>query len=277
MKFPSFFADAEESFGDAEYIIVGAPYEDASPSFREGTQSAPDAIREASWNFETYNLFNHMDLQDIKVHDFGNIDDLESLRKLVKRALENKKKIITIGGSHSITPHVVLPISISYPHMGVLVMDAHLDYRDTYQGNPASHACAIRRISEIVGIDHVAVIGIRSGCKEEKIKSEADGLSYYTPCDVTRLSIKRILKKLDFDHVYLSIDMDAVDPSYAPGVSTPEPFGLCATDVLQIIRKIAPRVIGMDIMEVCPSYDTGNTAILAAKFIREYITWNNKN
>ncbi len=277
MKFPSFFADSEESFAHADYVIVGVPYEDASPSFREGVQFAPDAIREASWNFETYNLFNHKDLEDLKVHDFGNIDNLESLGQLVERVVKDKKKIIVLGGSHSITPHVVAPVSKFYPHLGVLVTDAHLDYRDTYQDSPTNHACTIRRLSEIVKINQITVVGIRSGCKEEKIQSDADGLSCYTPYDVTRVGIKNILKKIDCDHVYLSIDMDAIDPSHAPGVSTPEPFGLSATDVLEIIRGIAPQIIGIDVVEVCPSYDTGITALLAAKFIREYITWNNKN
>jgi agmatinase len=161
--------------------------------------------------------------------------------------------------------------------VGIVVLDAHLDYRDTYQGTPSSHACAIRRVSEVVDIAQIVVIGIRSGCKEEKIQSDADGLSYYTSSDVTRLGIKKIIKDLNFDHIYLSIDMDAIDPSFAPGVSTPEPFGLCTTSVLQIIMEIAPRVIGMDTVEICPSYDTGNTAILAAKFIREYLTWHKKN
>jgi agmatinase len=277
MKFPSFFADAEESFVNADYVIVGVPYEDANPSFREGAHFAPDAIREASWNFETYNLFNEMDLQDLKVHDFGNIDDLGRLRKLAERIIKNKKKIIVLGGSHSITPFVVKPLSKCYPNLGVLVTDAHLDYRNTYQGTLTNHACTIRRISEIVPINQITLVGIRSGCKKEKIQSEADGLSYYTCSDVARLNIKNILKQLDFDYVYLSIDMDAVDPSHAPGVSTPEPFGLDAIDVFKIIREIAPRIIGIDVVEVCPSYDTGITALLAAKFIREYITWNSKH
>ena len=277
MKFPSFFADAEESFANADYVIVGVPYEDASPSFREGTQFAPDAIREASWNFETYNLFNKMDLQDLKVHDFGNITDLNKLGKLVERTVKNKKKIIVLGGSHSITPYVVKPVSKFYPNLGVLVTDAHLDYRDTYQDTLTSHACTIRRISEIVPINQITMVGIRSGCKEEKIQSDADGLSYHTSSDVDRVGIKNILKQLDFGHIYLSIDMDVVDPSHAPGVSTPEPFGLDAIDVLEIIREIAPRILGIDVVEVCPQYDTGITAILAAKFIREYITWNKKN
>jgi len=277
MKFPSYFADAEESFSHSDYVIVGVPYEDASPSFRECAQFAPDAIREASWNFETYNLFNEMDLQDLKVHDFGNIKDLGKLKKLTERIVKNKKKIIVLGGSHSITPYVVKPLSKWYPHLNVLVTDAHLDYRDTYQNTPINHACTIRRISEIVPINQITLVGIRSGCKEEKIQSEADGLSYYTSSDVARLGIKKILKQLDSGHIYLSIDMDVVDPSYAPGVSTPEPFGLDALDIVNIIREIAPRIIGIDVVEVCPAYDTGITALLAAKFIREYITWNSKN
>jgi agmatinase len=276
MKFPSFFADSETSFSKADFVIIGATHEDLYPSFRQGAADAPNAIREASWNFETFNLFNEIDLCDISIHDAGNLPGLKDVQKLVSRTLQLGKTPIIMGGSHSVSPVAVSSFSKHIPDLGVLILDAHLDYRDKYMDTPQSHACATRRIAEIVGLENVIVVGVRSACKKEKHDADRQGLHYYTSFDVAKQSIGSIIESLDFKHIYLSIDMDSLDPSYAPGVGTPEPFGIRDVDVLEILMALSSTIVGMDVVEICPAYDTGNAALLAAKFIREYITWKTK-
>jgi agmatinase len=279
MNFPKYFADAESNFDKSEFVISGIPY-DKTSSFRKGAAEAPEKIREASWNFETFNFENNVDIRDIKIHDYGdlNVEKLipNNMIKEVKKhftSIISKGKIaITIGGEHSITPGIVY----AFPKdIAVLSLDAHMDYRDQYEDEKYNHACALKRISDHIDVDDIAVLGIRSAEKEEFEEAKSDKLFYKTSSDFSRQGIKDILKQtkkhLGEKSVYLTLDIDVIDPSYAPGTSTPEPFGLNPFDIVQCIRFFSPQLIGFDIVEVCPKYDNGETSILAAKIIRKTI------
>ena len=267
--FPNFFADADALFGEAKFVIFGIPYEDKEMSFRKGASLAPSSIREASWNFESYNILSKTDLQDIKIHDHGDIsiDEIPSFIKKIENAIP-----IVIGGSHAITPPIISAISKT-KEFGVVILDAHLDFRDEYNGSKESHACTTRRIVDMIGTKKITSLGIRSMSREEEREAEEKGLIYFTSWEVMA-ALGDILDSIPFEKIYLSIDMDVLDPSYAPGVGNPEPLGISDFELIEIIRKLAPRIIALDVVEVSPPYDDGRTAVLAAKIIRDYISWN---
>ena len=171
MKFPNYFADAETNFKEADYIIFGLPY-DKTTSFRPGASKAPKEIRLASWNQETYNIKTGFDLRDINFHDYGDLDVINDepenminkVYKFTSSLLEKNKFPIAIGGEHSITPGIIK----AFPkETAFLSLDAHIDFREEYENEPYNHACVNRRVSDIIDIRNLAVLGIRSAEKEE--------------------------------------------------------------------------------------------------------------
>lgn len=257
------FADATWQYKDARFVIIGIPYEDKEMSFRGGAAEAPDYIRKLSDNYESYDIFTGIVFSSIAIHDAGNFD-LEEGRKFIEKAIEEEKIPITIGGAHSITPFIIPYGKID----GVVIFDAHADFREVYLNNKQSHACVSRRIFEKIGKNGVISIGVRSMSKEEEKDAKKLDFKYYTSKEFN-LSI---LNEIKYEKIYLSIDMDVFDPCYASGVSNPEPMGL-GYEVLDFIKKITDKVIAIDVVEVCPPYDDGRTGLLAAKIIRDFIAW----
>jgi len=279
MNFPDYFADAESSFDEAEFIIFGVPY-DKTSSFRKGASKAPKEIRQASWNFETYNLKTGKDLGDIKFHDYGDIDVkndspqdmIKKVRDFTSKILEKNKFPIALGGEHSITPGIIQ----AYPKdTAVLSLDAHIDFRQEYENEPYNHACIIRRIADHIDIKNIAVLGLRSADKEEFEDAKKQDLFSIDSFEIKKSGMKKALDKTkDFlknKNLYLTLDVDVIDLTYAPGTSTPEPFGLTTFDVLECIEGFSPQLIGFDVVEVCPPYDKGQTALIAAKLVRNII------
>lgn len=279
MNFPDYFADAESSFDTADFIIFGVPY-DKTSSFRIGASKAPKEIRQASWNFETYNFKTGHDLRDIKFHDYGDLDVkndgpqimVKKVRDFTSKILSKNKFPIALGGEHSITPGVIQ----AYPEdIAVLSLDAHIDFRKQYENEPYNHACVIRRLADHIDIKNIAVIGIRSADKEEFEDAKKQNLFYIDSFEIKKLGIKKAMDKtktfLKNKQIYFTLDIDVIDLSHAPGTSTPEPFGLTTFDVLECIECFSPKLIGFDVVEVCPSYDKGQTALIAARLVRSII------
>lgn len=278
-----FFADATSSFKEAGFVIVGVPF-DATSSFRKGSRFAPEEIRKEAYNFESY-LFEHgLDLSNIKIHDFGNIKECKKtaemmmeVKKIITQIVSAKKFPILIGGEHSVTSSAVN----SFKNIGVVCIDAHLDFRNEYLGEKNSHACSVRRISEIVGIENIVLLGTRSFSMEEKKAAESLGLRYVDAFEIKKIgineSIKKALSQIERKKIYLTLDMDSIDPAYAPGVANPEPFGLVPGEVKRCINLLSERLVGFDVVEVCPPYDNGNTSSLAARLISEVIAAVGKN
>ncbi len=273
--------DAPSEYGTAEYVIFGVPF-DGTSSFRAGSRFAPDAMRKASANFESYNAFFDIDLAELPIHDAGDLepyasvdDTLRDLFYAVEPIAKDGKIPIMLGGEHSLTlPCVKACAKHAGDDLGVVVLDAHFDLRDEYSGLKYNHACVSRHIIDEVTDNYVS-IGIRSGPKEEWDFAKENNIRYYTPDDVATKGIKNVLDEvieyLDCSKIYFSLDMDALDPSFAPALGTPEPFGLDALDVREMIRTLAPMSVGFDIVEIAPEYDGGQTAILGTKLMREFI------
>ena len=279
MNLPDYFADAESSFDDANFVMFGVPY-DKTSSFRKGASKAPKEIRQASWNFETYNLKTGKDLRDIKFHDYGDLDVkndspqdmVKKVRDFTSKILAKNKFPIALGGEHSITPGIIQ----AFPRdIAVLSLDAHLDFRQQYENEPYNHACVIRRIADHIDIKNIAVLGVRSAEKEEFEDAKKQGLFSIDSFEIKKSGITKALDKTkDFlknKDLYLTLDIDVIDLTYAPGTSTPEPFGLTTFDVLECIEGFSPQLIGFDVVEVCPPYDKGQTALIAAKLVRNII------
>ena len=283
-EFPNYFADAEENFSKSKFIIFGVPY-DKTSSFRYGARLAPKEIRLASWNFESFDLFTGVDFSKISIHDYGDLDVeekgsremLDEVSKLSKRIIGNGKIPIAIGGEHSISVGVLENLDDIF----VIFLDAHLDFRDKYENNRYNHACTLRRIADKVDMDDILALGVRSAEKNELEEARKKGLKIITSKEIRSRGIESILdemsKNLGEQNVYISLDFDVIDPVYAPGVSTPEPFGISPEDVIRIIERFSDRMVGFDLVEVCPTYDMGITSILAAKIIRIAIAeiWKN--
>ncbi|MEM0134138.1 MAG: agmatinase [Thermoplasmatales archaeon] len=267
------FCDSSERYEDSKYVIFGVPF-DSTVSFRSGTKLAPNEIRKTSYNMESYSIYRKVDTRDSGVYDLGDIDEYqkpedmtEEVYSVVDGIVSDHKFPIMMGGEHSITYGAIKRIKSK-----VIFIDAHTDYRDSYMGNKLSHACVARRVSEVVGKENVVSIGIRSVSSEE-IKEGPQ--KYFTSFEVNSDSrtLKSFLKGFCRSPVYLSIDFDGFDPAYAPGVGTPEPFGLNPMIIMDILDSVGENLIGLDVNEITPLFDNGNTSMLAARIIQEVVSY----
>jgi agmatinase len=276
------FADADSELEGSDYVVVGLPF-DGTASFRSGSRDGPDAIRLASFNFESYDSYYGVDLSEIAICDLGNMDlgaDPAYAEETIKDAvayLPRDAVPVFLGGEHSITPPIVSSLArkMAPEGLGVLVLDAHLDLREEYGCTRYSHACASRRILEEVAVKAYASIGVRSGSREEFSFAKENKVPYFTSREVRSRGIDhvldRALEQMNARPLYLSIDLDVLDPAYAPAVGNPEPFGLASWDVKRVIERVAPQAVAMDINELTPAYDRGETALLAARLAREFM------
>lgn len=277
------FSGFQKGFVEADYIIVGVPF-DATSTYRSGAKFAPAAIREASLNIETYSFRSGIDVEDLNIHDAGDLhvsgDADETLRRveLVCSDILNSGKVpVFIGGEHTITFGAAKSLR---SRLAVVSFDAHLDLRDEYMDRKLCHATFMRRINEIIKPEKIIEVGVRAACKEElKYAAEAGNIIYITPQKIDNFGVKNIsgeIKALlaNCMKVYVTIDMDVLDPSYAPAVQNPEPEGLSASMLLNILSNICDeRIVAFDVVEVTPHYDSGVTAINAAKIIFEILSF----
>lgn len=277
---PSYFADAESSFDESDIVIFGVCF-DKTASFRSGARFGPDAIRKASWNFESFNFHTGVDLQDKQIHDYGNLNFdadadvnyvIEKVQSFAHSIIEKDKIPVLLGGEHSLSAAVVQSFA---KNIGVLCFDAHADFRNKYQDERYNHACTLRRMTDHVGNENIFLCGLRSAGKEEYDDLKNYDISCIDTYTFHELSIKKIIEQITSSFynqpIYLTIDIDVFDPAFAPGTGTPEPFGLNPIDVLPIIDALSPQIIGFDIMEVNPHFDHGETAFLGAKLTRHIL------
>ncbi|MFQ5989450.1 MAG: agmatinase [Candidatus Methylomirabilales bacterium] len=255
-------------------VIFGAPL-DLTSSYRSGTRFGPPQIRAAGEGLEDYSLSLNRDVRQVNVIDQGDLElppgNLEaSLARIEKEAdtvLENGLPFIVLGGEHLITLPLVKAALARYPDLVLLQLDAHADLAESYEGELFTHATVMRRVAELLESQRIVQMGIRSATAEEM--AFARHWTNFFPGSPT--DADRVLKLLTGKPVYLTIDLDVVDPAFAPGVSTPEPDGWSSGELFQVLSRMADlQVVGMDLVEVCPNYDpAGITSTLAAKVLRE--------
>jgi agmatinase len=273
------FADANSDYNKAQYVICGVPY-DGTSCFRKGSRFAPLELRKASYNFETYSRFFDIDLNEIDIHDAGDLevtekidDTLLMISVCADKYIKDGKIPVMLGGEHSLTLPFAKACKKKYPELGFVVLDAHLDLREEYGGERNSHACISRHIIDDVTQKYVS-IGVRSGTREEYEYVREKGIKVFSAEEVFSSGIEKINAEIR-DHikgnVYLSIDMDAIDPAYAPAIGTPEPYGLMPRDVREVISCLAPDIVGFDLVEIAPAFDSGGTEVLGVKLVRDFI------
>jgi len=277
------FSGFQKPFEEADYIILGVPF-DVTSTYRTGARFGPNAIRQASLNIETYGFRTGIDVEDLKLHDLGDLHismntekTLERTALVIKDILEAGKTPVTIGGEHTITLGVVKGLGNKASKTVVLSFDAHLDLRDEFMGLKLSHTTFMRRINEQAKTAKIIEVGTRAVCKEELAYAKETGIEFLTAQQIRREGSEQITKQLreklaKYQYVYLSIDMDVLDPGYAPAVQNPESEGLEMRTLLDILCDTCDkRFVGFDVVEVAPNYDTGITAVQAAKTIFEVL------
>ena len=276
------FSGIQRTFEEAKYTILGAPL-DSTSTYRSGARFAPHAIREASLNIETYGFRTNIDVEDLKIHDLGDLhiagevcETLKRLELVTKDLLDAKKMPVVIGGEHTITLGAMRSTG---ENVTLVSFDAHLDLRNEYMDLTTSHTTFMRRINEQINPNKILEIGTRAVCKEELDYAKKSDTQFLTVQQIRRDGVEKITKKIDTlladcEKIYLTIDMDVLDPAFAPAVQNPEPDGLDTHMFLDLLGKVCDnRMVAFDLVEVAPHYDQGITAIQAAKTIFEVLCY----
>ena len=280
------FIGCDTTFEEAKVVLFGAPY-DSTTSFRPGTRFGPNAMRMESFGIETYSMLLDKDIvDDAAVFDSGDIelpfgDQERSLAMIEARAAEilaAGKIPFLLGGEHLVTLGAVRAAAKKHPDLRILHFDAHADLREDYLGNRLSHACVLRRCHDLLGDGRIFQFGIRSGTREER-QLMRDGhvvteLFSDTTLDKVMESLRSSTSTSHFNSVpvYLTIDMDVLDPSEFPGTGTQEAGGFRYRQLVDDVTLICSRlnVVAIDNVELNPGLDpTGRSTALACKFLRE--------
>jgi agmatinase len=277
------FSGFQKSFEKADYIVFGVPF-DVTSTYRTGSRFGPNAIRQASLNIETYSFRTGMDVEDLKLHDLGDLHistdtekTLERTKLVVKDLLEVGKTPMVIGGEHTITLGIMRGLGSKASKTAIVSFDAHLDLRDEFLGLKLSHTTFMRRINEEAKPAKIIEVGTRAVCKEELAYARKARIEFFTAQQIRMEGSRQIARQLKeklakYKNIYLSIDMDILDPAYAPAVQNPESEGLETHTLLDIIGNVCDkRVRGFDVVEIAPNYDQGTSAIQAAKVIFEVL------
>ena len=267
-----FIASRPELRG-SKAALFGAPY-DGTASFRPGTRFGPTAIRQVSDGLETYSPALDRDLEDLAFADLGDLElgfgapgpQIQAVEQMTRAILEAQALPFMLGGEHSLTGGAVKAILERYGEVTILQIDAHADLRSEYLNEPLSHACVMRRCVEMGAT--LCQFGIRSGPREEWAWMRAQGTLHKLQ------DFPTVLGQLK-GPVYLTLDIDAFDPSLVPGTGTPEPGGLFWADFEHMILALAscrPHLVGIDLMELSPNLDpSGVSSVVAAKCVRELL------
>jgi agmatinase len=270
-------------FEKADYVVFGVPF-DVTSTYRTGARFGPNAIRQASLNIETISFRNGIDVEDIRVHDLGDLHvstdpkKTVDMLKLVVEDIANAGKMpVALGGEHTMTLGIMKGLSAKTAKAAVVSFDAHLDLRKEFLGLKLSHTTFMRCINEEVKPAKIIEVGTRAVCKEELAYAKKAGIDFFPAQQIRKEGSAQIAKALreklaPYDKVYVSVDMDVLDPAYAPAVQNPEPEGIETHTLLDIVCSLCDkRVVGFDVLEVAPIYDQGVSAIQAAKVVFEVL------
>jgi len=267
-----------DNFDEAEFVIVGIPDESQSHALRKGTEEAPFKIRQISNlrdSFERdgkFSLGRPFQGSEKKVHDFGNISRSQ-IENIYDKISTSSKIPISIGGDHSISRQIINALAKKYGKISLVYFDAHPDF---VSSTTNYYGSVVNDVLSNIEIDSSVQIGIRTPEQEELNNIKKFNLKVITPFDISEQGIKQVtnsvLNRLG-DKVYVSFDMDCIDPAYAPGVSVPVSMGLNSIDAVYLLKEIAKKgIVGMDIVEVCPSFDVKDrTSHLASRIISEML------
>lgn len=270
------FIACDSNYKDSKIVLLGAPF-DSTVSNKPGSRFAPNAIRLESYGLETYSPYQDLDLCDMRIFDSGDIElPFGNAKKALKLIKERSKKILSdnkipflIGGEHLVTLGQFEAVYEKYNDVCIIHLDAHTDLREDYLGEKLSHATVIRRCYDLVGDNKIYQFGIRSG---ERYEFEfANKHNYINKFNLD--TIDEITKKLKGKNVYLTIDLDVLDPSFFPGTGTPEAGGVSFNELINAIKVFKDlNIVGLDVVELAPDYDLSRiSTAIACKIIRELL------
>ena len=274
------FIKSHPDFEESQVVLYGMPM-DWTVSYRPGSRFGPARIREVSVGLEEYSAYLDRELEDIKYYDAGDIPlpfgnpqkSIDIIEEFVDQVLAAGKFPLGMGGEHLVSWPVMKAVFKKYPDLAIIHFDAHTDLREEYEGEPLSHSTPIRKIAEHIGPNNVYSFGIRSGMKEEFEWAKQNGM-HISKFEVLE-PLKEILPSLAGRPVYVTIDIDVLDPAHAPGTGTVDCGGITSKELLASIHAIARsevNVVGGDLVEVAPIYDPSEqTANTASKLIREML------
>ncbi len=279
-KSPLIISPSEDS--DPVAIIYGIPF-DSTHSYKPGTRFGPDAIRDAFNNIEIFHPKFQIDLAAVNIQDLGNIhhtvnveEMTDMVNKLTGELIQKDKLLIILGGEHSLTygTYTAFPKDTGY-----IVFDAHFDLRSEYAGVKLSHAAYLRRIVEKNGAENIIHVGARSFVGEELAFLKEHKIKTITEKDIRDGKGPKLVNDMlsTFKKTYVSVDLDVLDPAFAPGVGNPEAVGITSRELFDMIYAMEGHKIAcLDVVELNPTYDTGATASIAAKLISTMIAMNIK-
>jgi len=261
---------AKAEYEDANIVVLGLPF-DKTSSFIPGSRFGPQFIRQCAENIEEYSPYQNKYLLDLKICDLGDLQFntenwLLEIEKKVSEILVDKKFPILLGGEHTITLPIIKSFKRKYSQFSVVQFDAHCDMRDEYLGEKICHTTVMRRTSDVAGIKNIYQFGMRSGTKEEF--SFNNNLYKFKVFE----SLTSVINKIK-EPIYLTIDVDVLDPGVLPAVSTPEPGGISYRELIDSLLLFKDKnIIGADIVEynplAAPPYASGSTV---AEILRELI------
>lgn len=273
------YGDFEEKYTNyeqAEIAILPVPY-DGTSTWLKGADKGPQAILEASPYLEFYDIETD---SEVFTHGISTLEEVgensspETMAKEVERRmnliLADKKFPVLIGGEHSVSIGAFRAIAKHYDNFSILQLDAHSDMRDEYEGSPCNHACVMARGKEVA---NVAQVGIRSTATEEKHNIDPSLIFYAHEIHESSTWMYEVSQKLN-DNVYITIDLDVLDPAYMPSTGTPEPDGLTYREIITFLKLINARhnIVGFDVVELCPNQINKAPDFLAAKLIYQLLS-----
>lgn len=272
----STFIACDSEYDDSHMVIFGAPF-DSTTSYRPGTRFGSKAIRSESFGIETYSPYQDKDLEDISVFDggdlelvFGNpVKALDQIEEFTAQILNDGKVPFMIGGEHLVTLGAVRAVSKKYQDLHIIHFDAHADLREDYLGEKLSHATVMRRCWELIGDDRIYQFGIRSGDRSEFTWAREHVFTNKFNLN----GLDEVIKKLWDKPVYLTIDLDVLDPSQFCGTGTPEAGGVDFMTLLNAVVSLSGlNIVALDMNELSPQYDlSGASTALACKLLREIL------
>jgi len=261
-------------------VIFGVPF-DSTHSYKPGCRFGPDVIRDAFNNIEIFQPEFGIDLETVNINDLGNTkhtvvatEMLRMVENITSELKKQNKQLIILGGEHLIT----LGSFTCFPKdTGYVVFDAHYDLRDQYADIKLSHAAYLRRIVEKRGSENIVHVGARAFVKEELVFLKEHNIATVSDKEIRDGNGPKLLKDITstFDSIYLSIDLDVLDPAFAPGVGNPEAVGISSRELYDLVTTLQnKKIVAADIVELNPTYDNGATASMAAKMISTIIAMN---
>jgi len=261
-------------------VIFGVPF-DSTHSYKPGCRFGPDVIRDAFNNIEIFQPEFGIDLETVNINDLGNTkhtvvatEMLQMVENITTELKKQNKQLIILGGEHLIT---LGSFSCFPKDTGYVVFDAHYDLRDQYADIKLSHAAYLRRIVEKRGSENIVHVGARAFVKEELVFLNEHNISTVSDKEIRNGNGPKLLKDITstFDSLYLSIDLDVLDPAFAPGVGNPEAIGISSRELYDLVTTLQnKKIVAADIVELNPTYDNGATASMAAKMISTIIAMN---